>query len=146
MGQLSLTSGLVRVLVRLGDRKRLRISTARGPKGRRTIIMESKTEPQATDQPARGWARPDRAGTAAEPGAGGRVPRRAGRLDLGVRNLDGLPDVGDPFNVAEARRPVVIPDADNAYVALRRGQAAVIAVPAGAGKSRFHDLDLVEGR
>ena len=32
-------------------------------------------------------------------------------------SLDGLPDVGDPFDVAEARQPVEIPDADNAFVA-----------------------------
>jgi hypothetical protein len=32
-------------------------------------------------------------------------------------SLDGLPDVGDPFDVAEARRPIEIPDADNAFVA-----------------------------
>ncbi len=32
-------------------------------------------------------------------------------------SLDGLPDVGDPFDVAEARRPVEIPDAGNAFVA-----------------------------
>ncbi len=34
-----------------------------------------------------------------------------------MRSLDGLPDVGDPFDVAEARRLVDIPDADNAFVA-----------------------------
>ncbi|SIO36308.1 hypothetical protein SAMN05444166_4107 [Singulisphaera sp. GP187] len=34
-----------------------------------------------------------------------------------VGSLDGLPDVGDPFDVAEARRPVTLPDADNAFVA-----------------------------
>ncbi len=34
-----------------------------------------------------------------------------------MRSLDGLPDVGDPFDVAEALRPVEIPDADNAFVA-----------------------------
>src|SRR4051812_137801 len=34
-----------------------------------------------------------------------------------MRSLDGLPDIGDPFDVAEARRPVEIPDADNAFVA-----------------------------
>jgi hypothetical protein len=34
-----------------------------------------------------------------------------------MRSLDGLPDVGDPFDVAEARRPIEIPDADNAFVA-----------------------------
>ena len=34
----------------------------------------------------------------------------------GVLNLDGLPDVGDPFDVAAARRPIDIDDSDNAYV------------------------------
>src|SRR5262249_1832640 len=34
-----------------------------------------------------------------------------------MRGLDGLPDVGDPFDVAEARRPIEISDADNAFVA-----------------------------
>jgi hypothetical protein len=34
-----------------------------------------------------------------------------------VTNLDGLPDVGDPFDVAEALRPIEISDEDNAYVA-----------------------------
>ena len=34
----------------------------------------------------------------------------------GVRNLDGLPDVGDPFDVAAARLSIVIADADNAYI------------------------------
>ncbi len=34
-----------------------------------------------------------------------------------MRSLDGLPDVGDPFDVAEARRPVEIAPADNAFVA-----------------------------
>jgi hypothetical protein len=34
-----------------------------------------------------------------------------------MRNPDVLPDVGDPFDVAEARRPVVIADQDNAFVA-----------------------------
>jgi hypothetical protein len=33
-----------------------------------------------------------------------------------VRNLDGLPDVGDPFDVAAVLRPVEILDDDNAYV------------------------------
>ncbi|WP_406698250.1 hypothetical protein V5E97_05275 [Singulisphaera sp. Ch08] len=32
-------------------------------------------------------------------------------------SLDGLPDVGEPFDVAEARRPVALPDVDNAFVA-----------------------------
>ncbi len=33
-----------------------------------------------------------------------------------VLNLNGLPDVGDPFDVAAARRPIVVDDSDNAYV------------------------------
>ncbi len=33
-----------------------------------------------------------------------------------IRNLDGLPDVGDPFDVAESLRPVDLPDEQNAYV------------------------------
>jgi len=33
-----------------------------------------------------------------------------------VRGLDGLPDVGDPFDVAATVRPIEIPDDENAYV------------------------------
>src|SRR5579883_2549056 len=33
-----------------------------------------------------------------------------------MQSLDGLPDIGDPFDVAEARRPIEIPDADNAFI------------------------------
>lgn len=70
------------------------------------------------------------------PGRTGRLRRFAGspgrRLAIGValgfaaliggtlwrmRSLDGLPDIGDPFDAAEVRRPVEIPDADNAFVA-----------------------------
>ena len=41
-----------------------------------------------------------------------------------MRSLDGLPDVGDPFDVAEARRPVEIAPADNAFVAYAEAQQA----------------------
>jgi hypothetical protein len=34
----------------------------------------------------------------------------------GLRSLKGLPDVGDPFDLAEARRRVGVPDGENAYV------------------------------
>ena len=34
-----------------------------------------------------------------------------------MHSLDGLPDVGDPFDVIEARRPIDLPDADNALAA-----------------------------
>ena len=40
-----------------------------------------------------------------------------------MQSLDGLPDIGDPFDVAEARRPVEIPDADNAFVAYAAAKA-----------------------
>ena len=40
-----------------------------------------------------------------------------------MRSLDGLPDIGDPFDVTEARRPVEIPDADNAFVAYAAAKA-----------------------
>ena len=33
-----------------------------------------------------------------------------------MRSLDDLPDVGDPFDVALALRPIPIPDEDNAFV------------------------------
>lgn len=33
-----------------------------------------------------------------------------------MRSLDGLPDVGDPFDVSEAARPIPISDEDNAFV------------------------------
>jgi hypothetical protein len=34
----------------------------------------------------------------------------------GLLNVYGLPDVGDPFDVATARRPIYVDDSDNAYV------------------------------
>jgi hypothetical protein len=53
----------------------------------------------------------------------------------GTRNLDGLPDVGDPFDVAAARRPIDVPDSDNAYVlyveatgAMSKGTPAIYQV------------------
>jgi hypothetical protein len=33
-----------------------------------------------------------------------------------IRSLNGLPDIGDPFDVAAALRPIEIPDEQNAYV------------------------------
>jgi hypothetical protein len=46
-----------------------------------------------------------------------------------MRSLDGLPDVGDPFDVAEARRPVEIPDADNAFVAYKAAYQSLMNPP-----------------
>src|SRR5262249_5233308 len=33
-----------------------------------------------------------------------------------LRSVTGIPDVGNPFDVAEARRPIDLPDEENAYV------------------------------
>ena len=73
-----------------------------------------------------------------------------------ARSLDGLPDVGDPFDVAEARRTVELPDADNAFVAYaaaarlklmnpRNSIALAIAVRRGVGR-RDQGAYLVLGR
>jgi hypothetical protein len=47
----------------------------------------------------------------------------------GMRSLEGLPDVGDPFDVALARRPVEIPDADNAYVSYSQARRLLTRYP-----------------
>jgi hypothetical protein len=46
-----------------------------------------------------------------------------------VRSLDGLPDVGDPFDVALARRPVDVSDSDNAYVAYAEARRLLTRQP-----------------
>ena len=46
-----------------------------------------------------------------------------------VRSLDGLPDVGDPFDVAQALRPIEISDEDNAYVAYSEAQRLLTKMP-----------------
>jgi hypothetical protein len=56
---------------------------------------------------------------------------------FGVRNVGGLPDVGDPFDVALARQPIVIPDADNAYVLYTEAKQKLLRLPAA-----LHKVDL----
>src|SRR5690242_17778252 len=46
-----------------------------------------------------------------------------------MRSLDSLPDVGDPFDVAEARRPIDIHDADNAFVAYAAASRKLVNTP-----------------
>ncbi len=58
----------------------------------------------------------------------------------GVRSLRGLPDVGDPFDVAAARRPIAIADKDNAYVAYAAADAGGFRIPAGLAKVDFKAL------
>jgi hypothetical protein len=48
-----------------------------------------------------------------------------------MRSLDGLPDVGDPFDVAQALRPIEIPDEDNAYVAYSEAKRLLAKMPEG---------------
>jgi hypothetical protein len=47
-----------------------------------------------------------------------------------MRSTDELPDVGDPFDVTLARRPIVISDRDNAYAAYAEARIALAGVPA----------------
>jgi len=58
----------------------------------------------------------------------------------GIRRLDELPDVGDPFNVAEARRPIVIPDGDNAYVLYTQAKPRPFPLPAAVSHVDFDSL------
>jgi hypothetical protein len=43
----------------------------------------------------------------------------------GLRSLEGLPDVGEPFDVAQALRRIDIPEADNAYVGFLEARQAL---------------------
>jgi len=58
----------------------------------------------------------------------------------GVRKLDGLPDVGDPFDVEEARRPIVMPDGDNAYVLYTEAKGKLTRLPATLSRVDFPEL------
>ncbi len=58
----------------------------------------------------------------------------------GIRSLDGLPDVGDPFDIAAARRPIRIPDEENAYVAYAAAHPGPFQLPAGLTKADFKSL------
>jgi hypothetical protein len=53
----------------------------------------------------------------------------AGALEIGVRNsLNGLPDIGDPFDVA-AFRAFKVPDDQNAFTFLRRAHEKLTRQP-----------------
>jgi hypothetical protein len=64
----------------------------------------------------------------------------AGLWISGIRRVDGLPDVGDPFDIAEALRPIVIPDADNAYVLYSQARPSPFPVPATVSHVAFDSL------
>jgi hypothetical protein len=58
----------------------------------------------------------------------------------GPRNLDGLPDVGDPFDVAAARRPIDIADSDNAYVLYVEAKGAMSKPTPAISRVSFDEL------
>jgi len=58
----------------------------------------------------------------------------------GLRSLEGLPDVGEPFDVAEASRRIDIPNADNAYVGFVEARRALRREPAAISKVDFTKL------
>ena len=54
-----------------------------------------------------------------------------------VRSAGELPDLGDPFDVAAARQPVVIADRDNAYVAYAAARIDTAVVPDEIGEAAW---------
>ncbi len=78
-------------------------------------MMESRAETRVSTESSRGWRGRVTSGRALILGF---VVACIGVPAIwigGARSLEGLPDVGDPFDVALARQPVEIPDDDNAY-------------------------------
>ncbi len=57
-----------------------------------------------------------------------------------IRGLDGLPEVGDPFDVAEALRPVDLPDEKNAYVVYATAHPGHFQFPKGLTTIDFKTL------
>jgi hypothetical protein len=57
-----------------------------------------------------------------------------------TQNLDGLPDVGDPFDVAAARRSIDIADTDNAYTFYVEAKGELWKLPAALSKLDFAKL------
>ena len=65
-----------------------------------------------------------------------------------MRSADELPDIGDPFDVALALRPILIPDGDNAFSAYAQARTVSGAEPGAlAGDLEMPDrcIDMVEG-
>ncbi len=57
-----------------------------------------------------------------------------------LRSLDGIPDVGDPFDATRAMRPVEIPDDENAYVLYGEAHAQLTRLPPSLAKVDFVTL------
>lgn len=58
-----------------------------------------------------------------------------------LRSVDGIPDVGDPFDVAAARRPIDLADEDNAYALYAESHARFVRRPKALGRVEFAELD-----
>ena len=63
-----------------------------------------------------------------------------------IRSLDGLPDVGDPFDVAAALRPIDLRDEQNAYVAYAAVDSVPFRWPQELAKVNFKTLTWSSGQ
>ncbi len=57
-----------------------------------------------------------------------------------IRSLHGLPDIGYPFDVALASRPIWVPEQENAYVLYSEAKALRVRLPAVAARVDFTKL------
>ncbi len=57
-----------------------------------------------------------------------------------IRTLGGLPDIGDPFAVVEALRPVEIPDEQNAYAGYATAHPGPVRLPKEFPRGDFKNL------
>ena len=96
--------------------------------------MESKAEPRLNAKPDRSEVRRVSPGRRLTLGVTIAAIVVGAVWICGMRSVDGLPDVGDPFDVAEARRPIDIPDSDNAYADYAAARGALARVPATLSK------------
>jgi len=57
-----------------------------------------------------------------------------------VRDVSDLPDVGDPFDVAEAQRPLVVAEEDNAFILYEEAEAKLGKPPEQLQRAEFSAL------
>src|SRR5262249_56695790 len=74
-------------------------------------------------------------------GAGGGWAAFVGVTIGRMRSLGGLPDVGDPFDVSGARRPIEVSDADNAFVAYAAAHQKLVNPPNPIDEDRRRAID-----
>jgi hypothetical protein len=63
-----------------------------------------------------------------------------GLVIWGLRNPNGLPDVGDPFDVAEARRPIAVDDDRNAFVLYEDASRKQLKLPPALSRVDFSNV------